>query len=746
MKIFTPGFLAGAYQAAKRALFAFSGVSELGVQILENEVQSRHPRRPEEPATSRLSRGEIVGTIVREKLQNRMTFVRIGVGTPATFLSLLTRVALEAAERYAPTIGKMFTKRLKSTTSWSEPPTPYAPVYPYNNVTETESGHVMEFDDTPGFERVHVAHRSGTFHEMHPDGTYVDKVVKDRYTITMGDGHVAISGDCHVHVEGNNVSLFVKGNCDLEVKGGLAVNATENIKMFSKNIEFHALRQFKVSAPIVDLFYIKMPSGLKPTYGVTAISGTPGSPVSPGSGGVAVVPAVEFPIRWDEAAEQIVGLDEVMPQVEVMGEIPLEEPKFYKDTTPIAKDQRARMFDSPSETQTLDAYTSHMQLALSLADFAIESKRIAGNIRDIDDTLPSYPEPSTVVDYFVNYKNTFTYLADTLISSRYHLKDLLPPDTRYAIPSETADVIAQNGLLEDELVYNLSLVATNILDPIRDQYPDVEIVEGLRVQHTGQSQHELGQAVDIRFPTLESDELLERAQWIRDNVPYDELVLNWTNVADEPWIHVSFDEDQRRRAVYTKDFMDQFHDGLMVVEDYASESDRLVALEESTAEAEELLVAMQAEHDREALRTPITAADPGTTGGIEASDGTIVRGYDPLWDAAGPSIMLRVASMATDHPTEFAAVASGNTAFIALLVTQLRSEGFPCGLNGRHGSLATTESDVLVFANGTGCGDGSGIYDGLEVYRVVSDGAASFTDLTPDLIVSGNIGAWIDPA
>ena len=44
-----------------------------------------------------------------------------------------------------------------------------APVYPYNKVHQSESGHVFEVDDTLGKERINVHHRSGTFHEIHAD-------------------------------------------------------------------------------------------------------------------------------------------------------------------------------------------------------------------------------------------------------------------------------------------------------------------------------------------------------------------------------------------------------------------------------------------------------------------------------------------------------------------------------------------------------------------------------------------------
>jgi len=79
-----------------------------------------------------------------------------------------------------------------SETEWSEPESPYAAQYPKNHVTETESGHIQEFDDTPGSERIHTYHKAGTFSEIHPDGTKVSKIVGDNYTIVLEDNKILI--------------------------------------------------------------------------------------------------------------------------------------------------------------------------------------------------------------------------------------------------------------------------------------------------------------------------------------------------------------------------------------------------------------------------------------------------------------------------------------------------------------------------------------------------------------------------
>ena len=58
--------------------------------------------------------------------------------------------------------------------SFQEPISPYNAQYPYNHVHQSESGHAIEIDDTPGSERLHWYHRSGSYREMGPKGNIVD--------------------------------------------------------------------------------------------------------------------------------------------------------------------------------------------------------------------------------------------------------------------------------------------------------------------------------------------------------------------------------------------------------------------------------------------------------------------------------------------------------------------------------------------------------------------------------------------
>jgi hypothetical protein len=127
--------------------------------------------------------------------------------------------------------------------TWSEPSPAFKPKYPYNNALETESGHALEFDDSPGQERVHLAHRKGSFIEIDKDGNRVEKVVKDNYELVMGSDYVYISGKCSVTV-GGDCNLKVGGNMNIEVAGGINMAAGGDIRMKGKKVMIESSSDF----------------------------------------------------------------------------------------------------------------------------------------------------------------------------------------------------------------------------------------------------------------------------------------------------------------------------------------------------------------------------------------------------------------------------------------------------------------------------------------------------------------------
>lgn len=124
-----------------------------------------------------------------------------------------------------------------------EPESKYKAEYPYNNTMTTRSGHLVEFDDTPGAERVHIYHKSGSYIEILPDGTIVTKSVKDHIQLAFGnmlmfnagqkdkaieivsnDGEVTIGAktDVSIYCEDGNVNILANnGSVSVVSKSGV---------------------------------------------------------------------------------------------------------------------------------------------------------------------------------------------------------------------------------------------------------------------------------------------------------------------------------------------------------------------------------------------------------------------------------------------------------------------------------------------------------------------------------------------
>lgn len=181
-----------------------------------------------EPDTNRLARGKIDGTVVEYKDEKRLQDVQTAAG---------------------------FT--------WQQPDIPYNAKYPYNKVMETESGHIMEFDDTPENERIHIYHRKGTYTEIDVNGTQVNRIVGDGYHIMERNGYIFIGGAANVTVNGNirilvnadaniditgNATVNVAGQGAINTAGDLAMNVGGEFKLKAANIKMDSGSDFNVTA------------------------------------------------------------------------------------------------------------------------------------------------------------------------------------------------------------------------------------------------------------------------------------------------------------------------------------------------------------------------------------------------------------------------------------------------------------------------------------------------------------------
>ena len=124
--------------------------------------------------------------------------------------------------------------------SWSTPPVSetYSPISAYVQAVQTESGHTIEHDNTPGYERIGTTHASGSFEEFQADGSHQVSVRGDNYKLVAGKDCVYIVGNCNLSVDGDMKTL-VKGNYNLEVVGDYSETIHGN-KLSKVNLSSYA--------------------------------------------------------------------------------------------------------------------------------------------------------------------------------------------------------------------------------------------------------------------------------------------------------------------------------------------------------------------------------------------------------------------------------------------------------------------------------------------------------------------------
>lgn len=104
-----------------------------------------------------------------------------------------------------------------------EPESKYKAKYPYNNTMTTRSGHLLEFDDTPGAERIQIYHKAGSYIEILPDGTIVTKSVKDHIQLAFGNISIFNQGD-----ENGGKDIEVTSN-----QGKIIITAEQNVDIYA---------------------------------------------------------------------------------------------------------------------------------------------------------------------------------------------------------------------------------------------------------------------------------------------------------------------------------------------------------------------------------------------------------------------------------------------------------------------------------------------------------------------------------
>jgi hypothetical protein len=131
------------------------------------------------------------------------------------------------------------------------PKTSYSCEYYYNKKTTTESGHEMEWDDTPGKERIRCGHKSGTYYEISAGGDKVDNIVgkehkynKGGFTQTVdnntdikynGNMRVSIGKAQHIEINGTKTET-IAAEMALAVQKGASIVIIEDLYIVCKNL------------------------------------------------------------------------------------------------------------------------------------------------------------------------------------------------------------------------------------------------------------------------------------------------------------------------------------------------------------------------------------------------------------------------------------------------------------------------------------------------------------------------------
>jgi len=120
--------------------------------------------------------------------------------------------------------------------------------------------------------------------------------------------------------------------------------------------------------------------------------------------------------------------------------------------------------------------------------------------------------------------------------------------------SQTAERKGIDNTPQGEHLEAAKALFENVVQPVRDHFGPTVINSGYRspdlneaVGGSSRSQHCKGEAADIEVPGTPNAEL---AEWIRDNLEFDQLILEFytPGIPDSGWVHVSYLADGDNRG------------------------------------------------------------------------------------------------------------------------------------------------------------------------------------------------------
>ena len=218
-------------------------------------------------------------------------------------------------------------------------------------------------------------------------------------------------------------------------------------------------------------------------------------------------------------------------------------------------------FVTPSNSTAKGAEaTSSVSSGVSTGIVSTSSTLLApSSVGKVDTTpAPTYAPSTSVAGDFNSYnQDNIPYdtlmLTDKTSLAEFTIKSALwgnqpkpfGPNTPYTSNNpaggDNKHIKAQYGLTVPQILNNLANLAKNVYEPIKARYPRVIVTNTFRQGPPGagkaQAQHGLGMAMDLVFPGLTTNQYYDVAVWIRDNLPFDQLLQE--KAGSKIWIHVS---------------------------------------------------------------------------------------------------------------------------------------------------------------------------------------------------------------
>lgn len=382
-----------------------------------------------------------------------------------------------------------------SDVDWDEPSPSYGAQYPYNQTIETEAGHLIELDNSPGFERIHIFHKTGAFIEIDVNGSMIKKTIGDNYEIVGNNNNVYVRGAMNLTVDGRT-KILVRDNADLEVYGSVNTKVHNNMDLnVAGDLNIVTGGEFNVKA--VGNFNVR---GQR-----TAIDGEQ----------VFVDSDVAKELSTSPVDKKTIA-DTTKPNIPINGYFPNA---FY--------------FDSGEEGSE-EFRTERLKNSDFIEIVPLESEEDDGS--GIPDNTPNILSCE-------DFKSLSTFPDYLVLSKYFNLGQLSSRSSVIRQP-----VIDQRGLKKSDIVCNLKNLAVNCLDPIKEKYPNMFVTNAFRKplgSSAGKSDHEIGCAADLQFANASPKEYFEIAKWIKDNVPFKQLLLEYGGGARNPWIHIALNGEEK---------------------------------------------------------------------------------------------------------------------------------------------------------------------------------------------------------